>query len=125
MAERSARIRRSRPVGVSWWSGSVRARSGPDGAAGTAAGEEPPDRGVRAEGLEQLDLRPLEGEVDDPRAVGLLRSANRDAEDVTVEGEGPVDGFDGHAEMGNRWVHDGISNTVGSRSRAKDERTDS
>lgn len=74
---------------------------------GAASGEEPADRRVGLDRLEQLDLGTAEVEVHDPGAVDDLRAASIDLEHVTIEGERVLDAGDRDTEMGNGRLHDG------------------
>src|SRR2546422_872319 len=52
-------------------------------------------------GLEQLDLNVAQREADDRSAVGRLGSPRREAEDVTIEGQGGRDAGHGDADVGD------------------------
>src|SRR2546426_433427 len=56
---------------------------------------------VGVAGLEQLDLNVAQGEADDRSAVGRLWLPRREAEDVTIEGEGGRDAGHGDADVGD------------------------
>src|SRR5207249_10357318 len=64
-----------------------------------ALGEELRHRAVRIAGLEQLDLDVAQGQGDDRRAVGRLGAPRLEAEDVSVEAEGGLDGWNGDADV--------------------------
>src|SRR5213080_2246025 len=66
-----------------------------------AFGEKLRYRAVRIAGLEQLDLDVAQGQGDDRRAVGRLGTPRLEAEDVSVEAEGGVDGWNGDADVGD------------------------
>lgn len=66
-----------------------------------AARDEFRDGAVRALRLEQLHVRPAEGERYDPGAIGTLRGTGSETEDVAIEGKGAVDTLDGYADVGD------------------------
>src|SRR5437870_8618332 len=51
--------------------------------------------------FEQLDLNVAQREADDRSAVGRLGSPRREAEDVTIEGQGGRDAGHGDADVGD------------------------
>jgi thioredoxin len=68
---------------------------------GPATGEKPADRGVRSLWGQELDIRLSEREADDDCAVDRFRRMRREAQHITVEGDGRREIIDGHAYMGN------------------------
>ena len=66
-----------------------------------AAGEKPTDRAVRRLWGQELDIGLSEREADDRCAVDRFRRMRREAQHITVEGDGCRKIIDGHAYMGN------------------------
>ena len=75
--------------------------------AGTAAGEETADRGIGLERLEEFHFRATEVEMDDLGSIGLLGSARRHLQDVTIEAKCGVYVLDRDADMRNSGLHAG------------------
>jgi thioredoxin 1 len=71
---------------------------------GPAPGEKPGDRTVRVFWCQQLHVRFAKWEADDRRAVGAFGPVRREAQHITVEGEGRIEIVDGHPYMGNPGV---------------------
>src|SRR5947208_9385298 len=66
-----------------------------------ALGDKLRHRAVRIAGLEELDLDVAQRQGDDGGAIGRFRMPRREAEYVSVEGQGGVDRRDGDAHMGD------------------------